>query len=181
MKSLQQHITEKLIINKDFNWRIINKSEYENANHLVSIKIRDRKYITVNIIKIDNIFVSSKSDTISFKGHDIFDYGNWNMKSCEYYGDALYYTYELTHQYNYIIFPLSYIKTYQNNFFKLFSSNKTITLEDINNLLYIDCGEYFENKFKNTIDYDDFFVLNQNDSVKIDKIYEFVRSKTIKK
>lgn len=175
MKTLNQHITEKLIINKNFNWRKIDKSEYENANHLVSIKIRDREQITVNIIKIDNIFVSSKSDTISFKGDDVFNNGYWNMTSCEYYGDALYYTSTSTHQYNYIILPLSYIKTYQNNFFKLFSSNNTITLEDINNSLYIDCGKYFENKFKNTIDYDDFFVLNQNNSVKIDKIFAFIK------
>lgn len=175
MKSLNQHIVEKLIINKDLkiSKNLIDPNDYNCASNLVILKIHSNK-ICVHVVKLKEISFEQDNEFISFRGDDIFPFAGrgwqeWNMK-CQYYGDAMYNTFH--GRLHYIVLPLSYIKEIETDFFNLFSTGNTITIDDISFLLKININDYLS-VFD---DIKDNLILAQINYETIDKINQFIKT-----
>ena len=168
MKTLNQHIQEKLIINQRFDEKlIINKNyksvsyDFSNVKELYLVRFFEKKntesqnYITIDIINVESIIIKDDDNCIingDFKLNDNAFYLNMKFKY-DLTNGILYRIDSLFHQYFDILIHPSLKDKFKKFVEDVFNNpNKTYFADDVFDILNIECPE-FEDKFNVKYDY----------------------------
>lgn len=155
MKSLEQHLNEILLINKNYKSGLY---DFNNVNELYIIRffpsIKSKNRINLNIIDIDNITMKDDNHCI-VNGNFRISKNAFFLKmtfKCDSTNGILYRTDPLSHQYCYVLIHQS-LKDNFKDLVEYISKNthKTYSTDDVFNILNIEHPE-FEDKFK--VEYD---------------------------
>ena len=172
MKTLNQHIQEKLIINQRFDEKLIINKNYKSVSYdfsdvkelylvrFLKNKNTSENYITIDIINVESIIIKDDNNCIlngDFKLKDDAFYLKMKFK-CDltngilYRVDGLFSLYLFSQYFEILIHPLlkdkfkKFVEDVLNN------PDKTYFADDVFDILNIECPE-FEDKFNVKYDY----------------------------
>lgn len=152
MKSLQRHIEEKLIINKNFK----NVSEWKNVKYLFVITLRSDNVIFLDIEIIDNIKPTSDKNVLYVVSHCLC--GKGNPSGLNMISDDENYMYKITYKSASTLSREFFkIKLHQNMCEEFLSfinnvNNNNYTLKKLEDFFELDFSMYVQDEFK-TMDF----------------------------